>query len=46
MFYFILQPILIYNFILIAAAIIPAVALMIKVYIPVYRDSEMDRYID
>ena len=46
MFYFILQPILIYNFILIAAAVIPAVALMIKVYILVNRDSEIDRYID
>ena len=32
MFYFILQPILIYNFILIAAAVIPAAALMVKVY--------------
>ena len=39
MFYFILQPILIYNFILIAAAVIPAVVLMIKVY----QSDRLDR---
>ena len=32
MFYFLLQPIITYNFILIAAAVIPAIALMIYVY--------------
>ena len=32
MFYFLIAPILTYNIILIAAAIIPAIALMIKVY--------------
>lgn len=32
MFYFLLQPIVTYNFILIAAAVIPAVFLMVKVY--------------
>lgn len=32
MFYFLLQPIMTYNFILIAAAVIPAVFLMIRVY--------------
>lgn len=31
MFYFVLQPLLSYNFILIAAAVIPAVVLMVKV---------------
>lgn len=32
MFYFLLTPILTYNFILVAAAVIPAIVLMIKVY--------------
>ena len=32
MFYFILEPIMMYNWILILAAVIPAVFLMIKVY--------------
>ena len=32
MFYFLLTPILTYNFILVAAAVIPAIFLMIKVY--------------
>ena len=32
MFYFLLQPIMTYNFILIAAAVIPAIFLMVKVY--------------
>jgi RsiW-degrading membrane proteinase PrsW (M82 family) len=32
MFYFLLQPIVVYNVILIAAAAIPAIALMVKVY--------------
>ena len=32
MFYYLLQPILTYNIILIAAAVLPAILLMIKVY--------------
>gem|GEM_PF-5601606 len=32
MFYFLLEPIITYNFILIAAAVIPAVFLMIRVW--------------
>ena len=32
MFYFLLEPILMYNWILILAAIIPAIFLMVKVY--------------
>ena len=32
MFYFLLTPILTYNFILIAAAVIPAIFLMVRVY--------------
>ena len=32
MFYYLLAPILTYNFILVAAAVIPAVFLMAKVY--------------
>ena len=32
MFYFLLTPILTYNFILVAAAVIPAIILMVKVY--------------
>ena len=32
MFYFILEPIMMYNWILILAAVIPAVFLMVKVY--------------
>ena len=32
MFYFLVEPILMYNWVLILAAIIPAIFLMIKVY--------------
>ena len=32
MFYFLLEPIMMYNWILILAAVIPAVFLMVKVY--------------
>ena len=32
MFYFLMKPLITYNFILIAAAVIPAVFLMIRVY--------------
>ena len=39
MFYFLIAPILTYNFILIAAAVIPAIFLMIKVY----RSDHLER---
>ena len=32
MFYYLLRPIMTYNFILIIAAVIPAIILMVKVY--------------
>ena len=39
MFYFLLAPVLIYHWILILAAVIPAVFLMIKVY----RSDHLER---
>ena len=54
MFYFLVAPYLVYNGILIAAAVIPAIFLMVKVYRsdklgegePIYdMDSDKSRYI-
>ena len=39
MFYFLLTPIMSFNFVLIAAAVIPAIFLMIKVY----RSDRMEK---
>ena len=39
MFYFLLQPIMIYNFVLIAAAVVPAIVLMLYVY----RSDKLER---
>jgi len=45
MFYFLLTPIMMYNFILIAAAVVPAVFLMIKVYRSDRLERESPRYL-
>lgn len=45
MFYFLLTPIMMYNFILIAAAMVPAVFLMIKVYRSDRLERESPRYL-